>query len=282
MLCVHSRTPRMSTLADKRFVLVTGKGGVGKTTVCAAEALALAAKGKRVLVAMCNAKERLSAMLGVGPDRLRGDARRDRRLGRQHAPREGARGVRRSRAPQPRPLQDALRQRVRAHLSSRRPGHAGVVDARQGVVAHDRAARRTDRSSTTSSSSTRRPPATGSTCSACPRSSSTSCRRASCGATPSARGRSFRTATTCAIVLVTLPEEMPTTETIELAARAHASWAFRSGGSSSTPCCRRSSRGTSARRSRPCAAVRRGERRRRRARGRAGIARRASACRPRA
>src|ERR1700734_2563100 len=56
--------PLMSTLADKRFVLVTGKGGVGKTTVCAAEALALAARGKRVLVAMCNAKERLSAMLG--------------------------------------------------------------------------------------------------------------------------------------------------------------------------------------------------------------------------
>jgi anion-transporting ArsA/GET3 family ATPase len=61
----------MSTLDDKRFVLVTGKGGVGKTTVCAAEALALAARGKRVLVAMCNAKERLSAMLGappIGPD----------------------------------------------------------------------------------------------------------------------------------------------------------------------------------------------------------------------
>jgi anion-transporting ArsA/GET3 family ATPase len=55
----------MSTLADKRFVLITGKGGVGKTTVCAAEAVALGAKGKRVLVAMCNAKERLSVMLGV-------------------------------------------------------------------------------------------------------------------------------------------------------------------------------------------------------------------------
>jgi anion-transporting ArsA/GET3 family ATPase len=57
----------MSTLADKRFILVTGKGGVGKTTVCAAEALALAAKGKRVLVALCNAKERLSVMLGSTP-----------------------------------------------------------------------------------------------------------------------------------------------------------------------------------------------------------------------
>lgn len=66
VLSVASSRP-MSTLADKRFVLVTGKGGVGKTTVCAAEALALASKGKRVLVAMCNAKERLSAMLGAQP-----------------------------------------------------------------------------------------------------------------------------------------------------------------------------------------------------------------------
>jgi anion-transporting ArsA/GET3 family ATPase len=57
----------MSTLADKRFVIVTGKGGVGKTTVSAAEAVAITAKGKRVLVAMCNAKERLSVMLGVPP-----------------------------------------------------------------------------------------------------------------------------------------------------------------------------------------------------------------------
>ena len=57
----------MPTLADKRFVLVTGKGGVGKTTVCAAHALALAAQGKRVLVALCNAKERLSVMLGSAP-----------------------------------------------------------------------------------------------------------------------------------------------------------------------------------------------------------------------
>ena len=54
----------MVPLESRRFVIVTGKGGVGKTTVCAAEAIAIAAKGKRVLVAMCNAKERLSVMLG--------------------------------------------------------------------------------------------------------------------------------------------------------------------------------------------------------------------------
>ncbi len=57
----------MPLLDGKRFVLVTGKGGVGKTTVCAAQAVALAGRGKRVLVAMCNAKERLSTMLGVPP-----------------------------------------------------------------------------------------------------------------------------------------------------------------------------------------------------------------------
>ncbi|HZU82648.1 MAG TPA: ArsA family ATPase [Polyangiaceae bacterium] len=57
----------MSTLADKRFVLVTGKGGVGKTTVCAAEAMSLAARGKRVLIALCNAKERLSTMFAAAP-----------------------------------------------------------------------------------------------------------------------------------------------------------------------------------------------------------------------
>jgi anion-transporting ArsA/GET3 family ATPase len=58
-------------LESKRFLIVTGKGGVGKTTVCAAEAVALAAKGKRVLVCMCNAKERLSTMFGselIGPE----------------------------------------------------------------------------------------------------------------------------------------------------------------------------------------------------------------------
>jgi anion-transporting ArsA/GET3 family ATPase len=51
----------------RRFLIVVGKGGVGKTTVCAAQATALAARGKRVLVAMCNAKERLSTMFGAPP-----------------------------------------------------------------------------------------------------------------------------------------------------------------------------------------------------------------------
>src|SRR3954469_4554351 len=56
-----------AALGSRRFIFVTGKGGVGKTTFSGALALALAARGKRVLVAMCNTKERLSAILGTRP-----------------------------------------------------------------------------------------------------------------------------------------------------------------------------------------------------------------------
>ena len=51
---------------DLRFVIVVGKGGVGKTSVSAALAISLARSGRRVLLAMCNAKERLSHLMQVG------------------------------------------------------------------------------------------------------------------------------------------------------------------------------------------------------------------------
>jgi len=57
----------MTDLLNLRFVTVVGKGGVGKTTAAAALALAAARQGKRVLIAMCNAKERLSELLSVAP-----------------------------------------------------------------------------------------------------------------------------------------------------------------------------------------------------------------------
>lgn len=61
----------LDELARRRFLFLTGKGGVGKTTVSAALGLALAARGKRVLIVMPHTKERLSAVLGtkpIGPD----------------------------------------------------------------------------------------------------------------------------------------------------------------------------------------------------------------------
>lgn len=57
----------MSSLDQRRFLFVTGKGGVGKSTVTAALATAMAARGRRVLVTACDAKERLSMFLGCKP-----------------------------------------------------------------------------------------------------------------------------------------------------------------------------------------------------------------------
>lgn len=60
-----------AALADKRLLIVTGKGGVGKTTVSAALALDSARSGKRTLVCEVNTKERITQLLGkpeAGPE----------------------------------------------------------------------------------------------------------------------------------------------------------------------------------------------------------------------
>ena len=51
----------------RRFLFLTGKGGVGRTTVMAALALVLSSQGKRVLCVMCQAKDRLSTLLDGQP-----------------------------------------------------------------------------------------------------------------------------------------------------------------------------------------------------------------------
>ncbi len=58
--------PRLSLL-DRRLLIVTGKGGVGKTTIAAALALVAARRGKRVLVCEVNAQERVAPLLGAPP-----------------------------------------------------------------------------------------------------------------------------------------------------------------------------------------------------------------------
>jgi anion-transporting ArsA/GET3 family ATPase len=50
----------MKELLDKRLVIVTGKGGVGKSTVALALALAAAEQGKRTIIAEVSAQEQLS------------------------------------------------------------------------------------------------------------------------------------------------------------------------------------------------------------------------------
>jgi anion-transporting ArsA/GET3 family ATPase len=51
----------------ERLLFVTGKGGVGKSTVAAALGLKLAREGRRVLLALCNSKERLSSVFECPP-----------------------------------------------------------------------------------------------------------------------------------------------------------------------------------------------------------------------
>jgi len=56
------------SLLDKRLILVTGKGGVGKTTVAAALGLAAARRGKRVVLCEVAEQDRLTGMLDPVPD----------------------------------------------------------------------------------------------------------------------------------------------------------------------------------------------------------------------
>ncbi len=57
----------MTALHQLRFLFVTGKGGVGKTTICAALARHFADRGHRVLLAVSGAEERFTTLLGGPP-----------------------------------------------------------------------------------------------------------------------------------------------------------------------------------------------------------------------
>jgi anion-transporting ArsA/GET3 family ATPase len=67
----------MSSLLDKRLVLVTGKGGVGKTTVTAALGLAAARQGKRVVLCEVTGQNRTAELVpelttvSVDPERAK-------------------------------------------------------------------------------------------------------------------------------------------------------------------------------------------------------------------
>jgi hypothetical protein len=57
----------VGALLDRRLIFVTGKGGVGKTTVAAALGIAAARAGKRVVVCEVADQERLTAAFGLPP-----------------------------------------------------------------------------------------------------------------------------------------------------------------------------------------------------------------------
>ncbi len=55
------------TLFDKRFIIVAGKGGVGKSVVCAALGHAAAARGLRTCIAELNTREKAPLFFGSEP-----------------------------------------------------------------------------------------------------------------------------------------------------------------------------------------------------------------------
>jgi len=57
-----ARNQPIPDLLDKRLVFVTGKGGVGKTTVAVALGLRAAAEGKRTIVCEVSSQENASRM----------------------------------------------------------------------------------------------------------------------------------------------------------------------------------------------------------------------------
>ncbi len=62
-------------LLDRRFILVTGKGGVGRSTVAASIAAATARRGRKTLLFQANANDRYASFFGhdteVGPEMVR-------------------------------------------------------------------------------------------------------------------------------------------------------------------------------------------------------------------
>ena len=67
MSAVPEIRPASPMLLDRRLLFVTGKGGVGKTTVAASLAQLAAREGRRVLVCEMDAKGSLAAAFDAGP-----------------------------------------------------------------------------------------------------------------------------------------------------------------------------------------------------------------------
>src|ERR1700691_88664 len=72
---------RTASILERKLVIVTGKGGVGKTTIAAALGLAAAERGLRTIVVELGDQRRLPALLSGEPPHGRGDPLRQSEAG---------------------------------------------------------------------------------------------------------------------------------------------------------------------------------------------------------
>lgn len=111
--------------ASGRLHLFTGKGGVGKTTLVAALALAAAERGARPVIVELGHRSSLASVLGLGPATI------------AHAPVEVVRGVWASNVSLEQALADYLARRVRSRALASRiassPGLATFFEAAPAV-----------------------------------------------------------------------------------------------------------------------------------------------------
>ena len=205
-------------LLDRRLLFVTGKGGVGKTTIAAALALLAASQGKRTLVCEVDAKGNL------------GDRVRDR-AGSSSSPARSQPDLWAMAMDTEESLQEYLNLQLKLPLVGRIGPLARTLRLRRQRRArregdpHRRQARAGRCASGHYDLVVVDAAATGhivGQLAAPARRSASSCRSAWCATRPSGCSTSSTTRRSTGVVIVTHPEEMPVTETIELVGRLRA------------------------------------------------------------
>ena len=166
---VTSEAPVTVDLLDRRLLFVTGKGGVGKSTVAAALALLGASRGKRTLACEVDAKGDLADFFETSRPAFEPREVRAEPVAHVHGHRGVAAGV-------PPPAAPAARRRP---ARARWPGSSTSWPPPRPACGRSspsaRSAGRCASATTTSSWSTPRPPATSSASSPPPRPSTTWC-----------------------------------------------------------------------------------------------------------
>ena len=202
-------------LLDRRLIFVTGKGGVGKTTVAASLALLAAGRGKRTLACEVDAKGNLADFFETGPIRF---AEREIQPGLWAMSMDTEASLKQYLALQlklPLVARVGPLARMFDFVASAAPGVKEIVTV--GKLCWEVKENHYDCVVVDAAASGH---IVGQL--AAPRPSTSWCRSAWCASRPAGCSTSWATPATTGLVIVATPEEMPVSETIELRDRVGA------------------------------------------------------------